>query len=254
MVRRQKETTFNCVPPDQALKQTINREAKVDGGVVGFTLRKSALLRWLLTRHVTGEYAEKYKAMCSSKPQRLQHEELGEARLVKDIADVKNVQAYIVNHCQDPFNLSEVPQNLVNIVSGQVASPEVEKSLTSLPEIGKALYQEFVDDRLVEGKKKCFWDPIPRKLALTFSDMKKQLTTDKGRKLVMDKEILFRRLLAVSKNRDVDLRRVLSFELAAVPPSLFHDDRAPRKTKKSDMAAKLESFTEELINLPPCSS
>jgi hypothetical protein len=55
VVKRSEEKTFNCVPTDQALEQTINREAKTRGGVIGYTRRKGALLRWLLTRHVTGE-------------------------------------------------------------------------------------------------------------------------------------------------------------------------------------------------------
>ena len=49
VVRRTAGRAFNCVPTDQALEQTINREAKSQGGVIGFTLRKGALLRWLLT-------------------------------------------------------------------------------------------------------------------------------------------------------------------------------------------------------------
>ena len=39
---------------------------------------------------------------------------------------------------------------------------------------------------------------------------------------MMDSEVLFRRLLAVSKQRDVNLEQVLSHELALVPPSLFN--------------------------------
>ena len=54
VVRRKTETTFNCVPTDQALEQTINCEAKSEGGIIRFTVRKGALLRWLLTRHITG--------------------------------------------------------------------------------------------------------------------------------------------------------------------------------------------------------
>ena len=45
VVRRSTSRIFNCVPTDQALEQTINREAKSQGGVMGFTLRKGALLR-----------------------------------------------------------------------------------------------------------------------------------------------------------------------------------------------------------------
>ena len=48
----------------------------------------------------------------------------------------------------------------------------------------------------------------------------------------MDSEVLFRRFLAVSKQRDVNLEQVLSHELAHVPPSLFKDDGTMRKQPK----------------------
>ena len=55
---------FNCVPSDQALEQlSINCEAKSRGGIIGFTLRKGALMRWLLTRYVTGEYSQSFKSI-----------------------------------------------------------------------------------------------------------------------------------------------------------------------------------------------
>ena len=55
VVRRSAKHQFHCVPTDQVLKQTINREAKCAGGVIGFTLRKGALLRWIITRQATGQ-------------------------------------------------------------------------------------------------------------------------------------------------------------------------------------------------------
>lgn len=249
VVRRKDDIPFNCVPTDQALEQTINREAKSDGGVIGFTLRKSALLRWLLTRHVTGEYCETFKELCSTKHGRKEHSELGKARILRDTEDVSRVYEYIQNHCQDPFNLKEVTQGLFNIVSGRIASKPVEESLRSLPEKGKVAFEQFIKERLVE-QSKSFWDAIPKKPALTFADMKKHMTNDKEKKITIDTEVLFRRLLAVSKNRDVDLQRVLSYELAAVPPSLFHDDGAIRKTDKSELAKKLESVSDEIVELP----
>ena len=157
-----------------------------------------------------------------------------------------------MNHCKDPFDLDHVPERLVNIVSVQVATEAVEKSLSSLSATGQTLFEDFVSERLVEGKEKSFWDAIPRKTALTFADLKKTLKTDKGKKIVMDTEVLFRRLLAVSKYRNVDLKVVLSFELAVVLPSLFHDDGRRRKTNKSDLAKKLESVCGELTELPSC--
>jgi len=67
---------------------------------------------------------------------------------------------------------------------------------------------------------------------------------------MIDTEVLFCRLLAVSKNRDMALRKVLSYELAAVPPSMFHDDGSMKKTNKSDLANKLEANADEILALP----
>lgn len=112
--------------------------------------------------------------------------------MARDLADVCKVQHYILHHCQDPFNLHEVPKRLVNIASGQIASKAVEKSLSSLSIHGQAAFESFVTECLVEGQVKSFWDAIPRKPVLTFTDMKIQLQTDKGKKLVMVTDVLFR--------------------------------------------------------------
>jgi len=67
---------------------------------------------------------------------------------------------------------------------------------------------------------------------------------------MIDTEVLFCRLLAVSKNHDVHMRKVLSYELAAVPPPMFHNDGSMRKTNKSDLAKKVEANDDEILALP----
>ena len=57
---------------------------------------------------------------------------------------------------------------------------------------------------------------------------------------MVDSEALFRRLLAVSKQRDISLEEVLTHELAPVRHSLFNDDGTMRKTTKADDAKELE--------------
>lgn len=49
----------------------------------------------------------------------------------------------------------------------------------------------------------------------------------------MDSEVLFRRLSAVSSQRNVSMLNVMSDELAAVPPALFYDDGRMRKNLQS---------------------
>ena len=134
VVRRSASLIFNCVPTDQALEQTINREAKSQGGVIGFTLRKGALLRWLMTRHITGEYAEAFKELCNSNGK--MHEELGTSRSNKNRKDVKDMKEYLYSQCQDPFDLDDAPDHPMNITTGKTASREVEDSTKGIPERG----------------------------------------------------------------------------------------------------------------------
>ena len=129
--------------------------------------------------------------------------------------------------------------SLINIVTGKVATQEVEESLTGLQETGTAYMKNFSEKRLVENIISVnFWDPQPRLTIKTFEDMRKPLQTNKQKKLMCSTEVLFRYLLAVTKTRDIYLQKVL--EHADVPPAIFNDGGKMRKTNKSDLAKKLE--------------
>ena len=82
---------------------------------------------------------------------------------------------------------------------------------------------------------------------LTFADLKKALPNDNDRKLIINTEVLFRRLLGVACSRDVDLKNVLRHELVAIPPVLFNYDGRMTKTNKADLAQKLESNCEDVV-------
>ena len=89
----------------------------------------------------------------------------------------------------------------------------------------------------MEDKKELsFRDAQKKTTILTFANMKKALPFDKENKLLVDPEVLFRRLFVISQQRDIDLRTVLQYELTGVSPSLFNADGSMRKTVKSDFA------------------
>ena len=69
-------------------------------------------------------------------------------------------------------------------------------------------------------------------------------------KIAVDSVILFCRMLVVSKFRDINLETVLKYELATVPPSLFHDDGMMKKAVKSDLTKRLEENCTVLQTLP----
>ena len=150
VVRRSGKINFNSVSTDQSLEQTINQEAKGRGGVVGFTLRKGALLRWLLMRHVVAEYSVAFKSMTSSEAEIEHHPEFGSSRNAKDHSDVLENLDGCIKHFENPFDLDNVPASLVNITTGKVAPKEIENSLTQTTGSGKNLQKIF--DRTFGGR------------------------------------------------------------------------------------------------------
>ena len=124
------------------------------------------------------------------------------------------------------------------------------KDLSSFLEDGETRNAAFIDERLKSETTKSFWDSEKRQKLATFGDMKASLASSKTNKVHLNSDVLFRRLLAVSKQRDVSLEMVMCHELAAVPPSLFYDDGRMRKTTKADLSKKLESVVEVVQELP----
>ena len=96
----------NSVSTDQLLEQTINQEAKGRGRAVGFTLRKGALLRWLLMRRVVAEYLVAFKSMTSSEAEIEHHPEFSSSRNARDHSDVLKVLDGCINHFENPFDLN----------------------------------------------------------------------------------------------------------------------------------------------------
>ncbi len=219
VVRRSEHRSFNCVATDQALEQTINREGKNQGGVVGFTLRKGALTRWLMTRHVTTAYVDAMKELCDTDDQSPKaHKEHGASRMDRDERHIHKIMEAVEKR-QNPFDLDSIPEELINIASGQVASEKFAKDLSSFLQDGAKQNAIFIEQRLAKSKRtKSFWEPEKRNQCATFKDMKTSVGVI-SRKVHMDSDVLFRRLLAVSKQREVSMETVMSHELAAVPPS-----------------------------------
>ena len=124
-----------------------------------------------------------------------------------------------VAESHNPFDIDTVPYKLVNITTGQVASREVSIGLGNFLEVAQKRNITIVEKRLVVDRTLSFWDTDKRSKSPTFVNMLKSLTSNKTYKIMMDSEVLFRRLLAVSKQRDVHIEQVLSHELAPVPPS-----------------------------------
>ncbi len=104
------------------------------------------------------------------------------------------------------YDLDNVPDDLINISTGMVATPEVQNSLSTMIQQSVNDYQIFVNQRLMsESKCKSFWDPGSCTKLLTFSDMKKPVNAPQTTlKFSMASEVLFRHLLIIFEGPDVD--------------------------------------------------
>ena len=77
-VQRSKQHGFSRLPVDQTIEQTLNRSTKTKGGIVGFSLRKGAVQRWMLTAHSHAAFADKCREKASlGKSQDKVHKEMG---------------------------------------------------------------------------------------------------------------------------------------------------------------------------------
>ena len=201
----------------------------------------------MATRHITAQYAEALKEMCQNNKQTTakSHAEHSKTRMARDEQDVIKIVEYVAES-HNPFDLDTVPDELINITTGQVASREVSIGLVNFLEVAKKRNINFAVKRLVIDRTLSFWDTDKRSKTPTFVNMSKSPTSNKTDKIMMDSQVLFRRLLAVAQQRDVILEQVLSHEPAPLPPSLFNDGGTMRKSPKADLAKKLESICDQI--------
>jgi len=64
---------FSQVSVDQTIEQTINRSTKTKGGIVGFSLNKNAVHRWLLTAHSRAAFVDSCRVMTDNTKQSGKH-------------------------------------------------------------------------------------------------------------------------------------------------------------------------------------
>ena len=103
----------------------------------------------MATRHITAQFAESLKEMCQNSKQTAakNHAEHSKTRMAMDEQDVINIVEYVAES-QNPFDLDTVPDELVNITTGQVASLEVPIRLVDFLEVAQKLNITFAEKGL----------------------------------------------------------------------------------------------------------
>ena len=166
-------------------------------------------------------------------------------------ADVRSIMKAI-NEFESPFHFDvNKKSSLKNIATGSVVKEEFKEDILCAKSLGRESAKQYMEERLY-NRTVSFWDPLPKLRLKTFASGEKELkvrhknetvTTPKGL------QNLFSRLITVSTTRKIDLKSVLSYELYAVPLSLFHVTGEMRKTAKSKLLQELEVKEHSLPSL-----
>ena len=249
-VQRSQDQGFTQVPVDQSIEQTLNRSTKAKGGIIGFSLKKGAVQRWMLTAHSRAKIVDKCREMTTtenSSENRQTHKENGQSRMKKDEADVQKVISTVLGWC-NPFESSE---DLTNISSGCVADASITKDLLDAKETGERAFKSFVEKRILSNDVGYF-DTLSKLKLGTFRDVQKKSTIKQGGKEVIIKadRNLFARLIVIGQSRQIDLRDLLAHELGTLPWSLASLDGTLAKTNKATLQKSLEDNVECLPSLP----
>ena len=240
--------TFNSVWMDYVLEATENKALKSSGGIIGLTNQDNALTRWFLSRPVTAKYSVYFRENLTQQEVSNRHHTDRESYKKCYNEDVQKMVGMFDETFVDPFSTNSPPTRLINFATGIHVSEEVENSLLHCHKKSRVLLEQFVEERFVthSGKDepvKSFYDPVTRNKVKTMSNPKTTVRC-KAKDIPMNGEEMYLRLLAINAYKKVPLERVLAFENATVPLSLFCDDGKMVSTKKSDFLDKLESLIE----------
>ena len=126
-VQRTTSHGFSQLPVDQTIELTLNRNTKTKGGVIGFSLKKGTVQRWMLTAHARASFVNRCREMASSHPQDeiKGHKESGLVRKRRDEEDVQKVME-MISQWRNPF---ETADDLVSLRSGSIASSALKEDL-----------------------------------------------------------------------------------------------------------------------------
>ena len=149
--------SFNKIPSDQCIEQTINRDQKCSGGIIGFCASEGGVQRWVLTSHIAAKCMSRLRSVLGIKPKSITSKDLSPSRKNHHNKQVESAYAVLKNW-GNPFSNRE---SLVNISSGVQATKEVQSDVVNDVEFGESNCLEFISKKIMSAEVS-FYDPIKK--------------------------------------------------------------------------------------------
>ena len=239
---------FNLLPPDQVIEQTINKDQKGKGGIIGISTSVGSVQRWVLTSHTIAAITSDFKSSLGLDILQSTPKDLQEKRKIFDENYVKSCYETI-SLWNNPFQKSE---SIASLSSGINANKKVENDLLRAEHEGKMRLKEFAASR-IECNDIGFHDPIKKLKLFTFESlMQTSVVKVKGIEVAIRSDRkTFARMLIIRGERDISLQKVLEYELSSLPLSIANPDGSLCKSDKSKLFTSLESFIPTVDIIPP---
>ena len=231
-VMRHQRGLWNGLWSDMFIETTFMRYGHAPNGIIGITLKPDTLKVWALSLHTCSSLEAALDEMLeNSGNQGNEHKEEKKARIENDNKDREAIRTRL-QKCIDPLDPEKHPQDLVNIATGLHGTPEV-----NVHEAVKKGFKQMCEfgEKLPDG----FHETI-HKTVTTMVATKKHVNV--GGIKVYDMNVIYSRIIGQqASGRDVDIKAVLSYELAPVPTSMFDPTGEMRAaTSKSSFKQQLQ--------------
>ena len=195
---------------------------------MGLSTDFEQMKKWALSFALCGEVSQNISAMSSDQVRtQIYHKEESPSRIKTDGDDRRNLKA-MLNACINPLdNESHQDGALMNIVSGEIAHPDA--NVDNAVEIGRQALGNFK-----AGWPDSFYETL-KKIIIPMDAKSKHVSIGEHR--VYDQELIYARAIGLlASSRELNFDDVLSYELAAYPPSMFSEEGKMRTaTAKSSL-------------------
>ena len=171
----QGQDRYKCrIAIDQRGEQTINKDAKVSGGIKYFASDENAILKWTLNRPMEAKNTNALMELADVKSSDEAYKSNRPSQILKSEKFVENIMNVMTEEYINPFDESLEKDCLYNLSSGIQVESEIAYEISQVKSKGDAQYNEFVKNR-IKSTDVPIHDPIKRNKLLLFKNASKKV-------------------------------------------------------------------------------
>ena len=248
---RRKLESFNKVLSDQVIEQTISKDQKGSGGIVGFSTSESTVQRWIVSNHIISRILGDFQQSLDLLGEDSKCKDVLACRMKLDEDKVKSADDLLTS-LGNPFKPSEPLTSLSGVTH---VNDRVHHDLLQAEKIGRNELQEFVAGR-IESSKKSFYAPIKQNKLQTFASLRISKDVKVNEKTVNVKSSyqssyqVFSRFIMIQLSRQVNMSDIVEYELGPVPWSLAQPNGEMWSTPKNKIIKDIEKEIPLTTSLP----